>query len=594
MADGRELAPFHTVGRGRFVSIEHPSIIKNFERGFASLGGEALVKNALEHHVGDSRLSSRQNALPEPVVGVSLRPNDPLAKKIASTGIETRNILLKVTVPKRTGRKRKRGSDEPFNEPAQPVRECSNPKAAQIVRRLRDNADRYSVEAVGMVRETHRFRTLPDFQLRNADLPIMREIRDHLMVSDYDRLKSFHVDLGSNPSMATAFPGPPAFTSMDMPYKYDYEQAAGVVFEKDETGNLTSKNLSAPPRRLIWALAPDCGDDEIPQKPPMEIPRRSPGGDVLPRAIDELQKLMDERPLITKRVAINALPTISESIFKEATQYVGYSFRAGPWRDSLIRYGVDPRKDPKYRFYQTMMFQVDREAFKHAPESLKTPDGALAPEHKSLWARTLRHSKADPSTHIFDGKNITANGKTWQVCDVTDPVVHALFHTEEIRTECDVYQWGWYWNGTMSKARTIMKDKMRYLFAGQEPPEEDYKAVATIPNKILRGDRTETYLNAKQLGPHAASMSQEIRYAAKNGDNARALIMSAKARKSGVTANGTQEDGADADMIAGEDDGMNDVAMDSDGVDDGTGDFADMENQADAGAEIGERADEGG
>jgi general transcription factor 3C polypeptide 5 (transcription factor C subunit 1) len=319
----------------------------------------------------------------------------------------------------------------------------------------------------------------------------------------------------------------------------------------------------------------------------MEIPKRSPGGEMLPRAIEELQKLIDERPLITKRVAINALPNISESIFKEATQYVGYSFKAGPWRDSLIRYGVDPRKDPKYRFYQTMMFQVDKEAFKQAPESAKPADGKLIPEHKALWARTLRHSKADPSTHIFDGKNITANGKTWQVCDVTDPVVHGIFHTDNFRTECDVYQWGWYWNGTMSKARTIMKDKMRYLFAGQVPPEEDYRAVATLPDIILRGDNTQTYLNAKEYGAHAAAMSMELRYAAKNGDNAKALILAAKNGSSHIDADESQGDGAVVDAMDGEDGGLG--AAVTDGDDNGPGDFADMEDLADAAAEDGGR-----
>jgi general transcription factor 3C polypeptide 5 (transcription factor C subunit 1) len=442
--------------------------------------------------------------------------------------------------------------------------------------------DNHSVEAVGMVRETHRFRTLPDFQLRNADLPVMRQIRDHVMVPDYEKLRKFEINLGPTPSVITAFPGPPAFTSMDMPYKYDYEQAAGVIFEKDETGNLISKNLSAPPRRLIWALAPDCPDEEIPQKAPMEIPKRSPGGEMLPRAIDELQKLMDKRPLITKRVAINALPNISESIFKEATQFVGYSFRAGPWRDSLIRYGVDPRKDPKYRFYQTMMFQVDREAFKNAPEG-KSAEGKLTAEHKAMWARTLRHKKDDPTTHIFDGKNITANGKTWQVCDVTDPVVHGIFHTEDIRPECDVYQWGWYWNGTMSKARTIMKDKMRYLFAGQTPPDEDYVAVASLPNNIFRGAHNDTYLNAKEYGAHASAMSMEVRYNAKNGDNAKALVMSTREGFASGGAEEAGEDGADADMIDGELDGMAENAADEDGP----GDFADMENQAELGEDDG-------
>lgn len=185
-------------------------------------------------------------------MGVSLRPDDPLAKRIPSTGVETRNILVRVTVPRRTGRKRKRGSDAPFEDPEQHEQENSNVTAPQLLERLRDAHGNYSIEALGVLRETHRFRTLADFQLRNADLPIMQELRDHVMTTDYERLKDFHVNLETGAPVSTAFPGPPQFVSADLPFKYEYEQATGVVFVRDESGNLMSKNTSAPPRRLTW------------------------------------------------------------------------------------------------------------------------------------------------------------------------------------------------------------------------------------------------------------------------------------------------------------------------------------------------------
>lgn len=47
---GSSSAPTYTVPVERIVSIEHPCIIKNFDKGFKSLGGEAQVK-----HVSTSR-----------------------------------------------------------------------------------------------------------------------------------------------------------------------------------------------------------------------------------------------------------------------------------------------------------------------------------------------------------------------------------------------------------------------------------------------------------------------------------------------------------------------------------------------------------
>lgn len=68
------------------------------------------------------------------------------------------NVLLKVTVPRRTGRKRKRGSGEPFTgavpEDEHPTRRTSK----DLLRSLQDNASKYRLETVGRVERTHLFR----------------------------------------------------------------------------------------------------------------------------------------------------------------------------------------------------------------------------------------------------------------------------------------------------------------------------------------------------------------------------------------------------------------------------------------------------
>lgn len=536
--------------------------------------------------MGDSKLSSKQHQLPEPVAGVSLRPNDPLAKRIASAGVETRNVLVKVTVSKRTGRKRKRGSDEPYTEPDQPEKQDNSIRPQSLLRRLRDNEGNYTIKPVGMLRDTHRFRNLPDFLLRNTDLPIMREIRDHAMSSDYNKLKDFRVDLTPGSRGITAFPGPPYFTSFDVPYKYEYQQAASVVYMQDESGNMISKNTSAPPRRIIWGLPPDV--EEIPQRAPKDIPVRSVNGDVLPRAIRALRKILEDRPLVTKRVALNAMPPCSETIFKEATQYVGYSFKAGPWRDSLIKYGVDPRKDPKYRFYQTLMFQVDKEAFKPGNLALREEGDTPSKQssQSSSWARTLRHTQADPTTHIFDGKNITANGKTWQICDLTDPIIKKVFSTDNIRSECDMFHWGWFHNGTIAKARAIMKDKMRFLFAGKTPPEADYVPVAErVPNEITKENfSTEAYLSRDEYGVRASALALDVRNIVKEPYGAR--------WKRRLGGKGEQDD--DTQLVGDDEANLREIDVADEDEDDSAGDFDDMEQQVDEQASDEDAQAEGG
>jgi general transcription factor 3C polypeptide 5 (transcription factor C subunit 1) len=95
------------------------------------------------------------------------------------------NVLLRVTVPKRTGRKRKRGSDHPFefhgdkDEASESDTEHATTipmTAEQLRRRLVDNMDTYTTQPVATIKQTHRFRALPDFQLRAGSQPVMKQI----------------------------------------------------------------------------------------------------------------------------------------------------------------------------------------------------------------------------------------------------------------------------------------------------------------------------------------------------------------------------------------------------------------------------------
>jgi general transcription factor 3C polypeptide 5 (transcription factor C subunit 1) len=83
----------------------------------------------------------------------------------------THNVILKVTVPKRTGRKRKRGTNGPWEgEVEQPTDGQDSVMAPEVVskdrldtpqvirRKLQDNVGKYTVEPIGVVNSTHRYR----------------------------------------------------------------------------------------------------------------------------------------------------------------------------------------------------------------------------------------------------------------------------------------------------------------------------------------------------------------------------------------------------------------------------------------------------
>jgi hypothetical protein len=106
------------------------------------------------------------------LISVSLRPDDPFAKRLLSTAVTTNNLLLKVTIPKRTGRRRKCGSSAPFlaeeehEQSSNTTSGESRPRANKtyvdaptIFQSLQDNASKYKVSLAGVIGETHRFRS---------------------------------------------------------------------------------------------------------------------------------------------------------------------------------------------------------------------------------------------------------------------------------------------------------------------------------------------------------------------------------------------------------------------------------------------------
>ena len=99
-----------------------------------------------------------------------LHPEDRMSKPIYSTNVKTHNIVLKIIVPKRTGRKRKRGSTDPYQfigADSENLNPNSHTSASKVphkiyqdpIRSLQDNDPNIDIQAVGLIERTHRFRS---------------------------------------------------------------------------------------------------------------------------------------------------------------------------------------------------------------------------------------------------------------------------------------------------------------------------------------------------------------------------------------------------------------------------------------------------
>ncbi|KAG9557468.1 hypothetical protein KCU71_g11030, partial [Aureobasidium melanogenum] len=495
-----QLADWLTVSSDRVVTVEHPSIIKDIDKGLQSLGGEHHIKHLLAP--AGQTLS----------VGLSLRPHDSLVKKLVSKEMPVQNLLLRVTVPRRTGRKRKRDSDDPF-ENHDDRQESSNGDtegtatsipvtAEQLRRRLVDNKDAYTIQPVATIKQTHRFRALPDFQLRAGSQPVMHQIGKGLINPTISSIKNFKVDMTPGRPADEELIAPPNFTSFEQSLNYLYKQNPGVTHVTDEKGRVKTVNTQAPKKRQVVSVAHDV--EKVPTEPPKGLVPIEKQSEALQQCVKNLLELLESRPAVTRRVACNLVDWGNEALFKEATQYVGYSFKSGPFRDTLVKYGLDPRTDPKYRCYQTFSFQLISKD-KVIAAAKKMRDG------KNQWIRSDRYKKDEEPSHVFDGKSMTTNGKTWQVCDIKEPVLAGLLATENLRSEFDPVNYGWYLNGTVAKARIIMRDMIGMMLNGQAPDTASYQTVSSIPDEIDKTTYPQTYFERGAHPEKVMQLSGEIR-----------------------------------------------------------------------------------
>lgn len=266
---------------------------------------------------------------------------------------------------------------------------------------------------------------------------------------------------------------PPTFTHHPLPFNWGYRQNPLISTEVDaETGETNIVNRSKMPKLEMQYV--HCDEDEdVPTKPHHEVP----DDPVLKDFVVALQQAMNERPIWTRRALQNRLANEpGYYLMKPALQYVGYQFRSGPWRDALIRYGVDPRKDPSCRIYQTIFFKLYE-------EDERAPDGQWK-DMRSQYTKHQVFGTGDCPSHMFNGTSLTLDGKVWQICDITDPLLAPLIQDAPMAKKYDNNHDGYYNNGTLAKIRAIMKTKLIAIRSKKEIPEDAFDVALSIPDYV--------------------------------------------------------------------------------------------------------------
>jgi general transcription factor 3C polypeptide 5 (transcription factor C subunit 1) len=160
--------------------------------------------------------------------------------------------------------------------------------------------------------------------------------------------------------------------------------------------------------------------------------------------------------------------TLPKYYFDLALRYVCYQFKSGPFREAIVRYGVDPRSGPEYAKYQTVIF-ADRSI-------------------KGRWAdprAKIEEMKGKiKNSHIFDGKNFVPDGSVYQICDITDPLITNMLDRCSFREKIDNRATGdgYFNNGVLAKIRIIIKAKMVAIMEGRSFTDEDFVKTIEFPD----------------------------------------------------------------------------------------------------------------
>lgn len=429
----------------------------------------------------------------------------------------------------------------------------------------------YCVQVLGMATNTVRFRSMADFAFQPnvsastssqpdsaTHLDPVMALHKALATMDLEALQNFRIPEQledyqiPNPSAGPDAPlqsnlhmVPPAyFSRMDVPFHYGFQQTpyselrtistpahlampskgasfAHALKRTDLVGGQMQRFVN---RVRLSNIAPQPfrvgRDAKVPTKPLADVVRIEHRCE--PKVLARLRALLVERP-VWSRVALKnqltdeELREVQGNNEKVYYALVGYSMVGGPWRDTIVRFGYDVRRDNSSRIYQRIFLRggpMNRESriSIQGVQGRPTGDegGGELEDDEDVSLGVARSSvvalgggeggvERSTSTHMFDGVSLHRNVGNFQLCDIDDPLIKPLIWrtndeqlgqhfvlqlepmgTEWLRHSYDV-ETGWYTRRALELIRALVTSRFKSLAETGKPL--DPQAVHAIVHK---------------------------------------------------------------------------------------------------------------
>ncbi|KAI0786417.1 RNA polymerase III transcription factor IIIC subunit-domain-containing protein [Abortiporus biennis] len=469
-------APSHALPSTHFYSIEYPGFVKpeSVPLAIKHLGGQSKLDQAFK------RTSNKSNTALE----LNFRPENSFSHPVHGEVVSTHNLLLKVV---KRRRKRREGEDEDASTPV----------------------GEYTAEVIGVTSKTGRFRSMSDFQFEADMNDPVSKLRSAMDTMDVDGILKYNIpeehedyvvpvnaeamDIDPQllaegeqaPTMSSnkvksnlRIPPPPLFSRQYLPLNYNYKaNTASIVTTvvDEETGEEKKRMINRMRWKGFGPIAINFSDKEVPDKPSPAVAEQRNQADQ--KLLKRLEELFEERPIWTRAAIFNQFePLEVREIInsKFLLPLVSYVFADGPWRDTQVRHGYDPRTDPSARFYQRLYFRNINHPIVRPSVVGRRQDG----RSETTSARPSEPSrKEDRRTHIFDGETVTKETAAFQLCDIHDEMLKEMIEDEEdLRETCNERD-GWYSTHAFERIKTVLRHKFFSLLAGHIATREECEAL---------------------------------------------------------------------------------------------------------------------
>ncbi|KAJ7283802.1 RNA polymerase III transcription factor IIIC subunit-domain-containing protein [Mycena rebaudengoi] len=481
-----------------FYSIEYPGYVRptSVPTAVQNLGGQTALDNAFK----------RSAAKNDAVLELRLRPGNPFAHPIPGDVVPTAHLLLKVVK-----RKRKNRMD-------------SDDGALQ---------GEYTATVVGNVSKTVRFRGMADYQYQpdmndpvsklrlamdNMDVEAIRsytippETADYMVPAPGPSSQGGDVDMNLDPELMgmpqpentlapnqqmrsnlRLFP-PPLFSRQTLPQHYNFKSnSASMVSTSvdEETGEEKKRLINKMRWKGFGPLTVAYSDRNVPDKPAPNV--NDARHQVSEALLKRVQEVFAERPIWTRAALFNQVSALeARDILKKVAHsklllaLVCYVFNDGPWRDTLVRLGYDPRKHPEARFYQRLYFRNANHPIVRVSIVNRRQDRAGM--NAENWAANIEDgSERDierRKSHIFDGKSLTKETAAFQLCDIVDPMLKGMIdEQDDLREEPDERD-GWYTSYALERIKTVLRHKFFTVLEGYPATDEECQQLLTASEKL--------------------------------------------------------------------------------------------------------------